>query len=83
MSALLSVIEGVCAPVDQPRLLGAGQRRAQLLRLGSHGRVLKLFPSKGPLSVAPCCYSVAVHGEAQVGMDATWVQQISRVICLR
>lgn len=56
-------------PVEQPRLLGAGQGRAQLLSLRCDAAVLKLLPGKIPLSVAPCCYGVAVDGETQVGMD--------------
>lgn len=76
----LPILTGrVCVPVDQPWLLGAGQRRAQFLRLGSYRHSLELSPGKVPLDLAPCCYGIAVHGGAQVGMNTKRVHQISRV----
>lgn len=55
-------------PIEQPRLLCAGQCSAEFFRFTSNGGVLKFRPSKLPLFSAPCCDGIAVCSGTEVGV---------------
>lgn len=60
----LSCLWSVIRPVEQPRLRCAGQCSAEFVSFNCNGGILKLFPSKIPLSSTTSRDGIAVHGRS-------------------